>query len=76
MSSLENWGGRSFMGPTFPTPSVPQQCTGDKDWWSTVVEWKGGTPDPPKSVCYIDNFGKTHDVASFTHQAIMTQGIY
>ena len=26
------------------------------------------------SVCYIDNLGETHDVASFTHQTIMTQG--
>ena len=28
------------------------------------------------SVCYIDNIGETHDVASFTHQTIMTQGMY
>ena len=26
------------------------------------------------SICYIDNIGETHDVASFTHQTIMTQG--
>ena len=27
------------------------------------------------SVCYTDSYGQTHNVASFTHQTIMTQGL-